>query len=616
MIDAANKLPRAEFPRPQMRREEKNWKNLNGKWEFEFDHGNSGIARGMFRETANYSHEIIVPFCPESKLSGIEYKDFMRCVWYRKTVELPDGWDLSKGRVLIHFGAVDYYAQVWVNDEYIGGHKGGYCSFDLDLTDALRKVLAGDNASGAFRISVRAEDDQNSGAQPSGKQCFEYYSMGCHYTRTTGIWQTVWLEYVPEHYIRSIFITPDVKNEKVSVKLRPGRYLAEGSEIKLTVTDNGGQPFDPDRDDNAAGANEKKVLRTVTAKASWGETEIIVPMPGATLWNPCAPYLYGLEIELTAPGELTDRVTSYFGMRSVELTPDCLLVNGKKVFQRLILDQGFYPDGVYTAPTDDELRADIERSMAFGFNGARLHQKVFEQRFLYWADRLGYMCWGEHANWGFDVCNPAVRCVYVDEWSEIVERDYSNPSIIGWCPFNETAQADDTVGLIYRLTKRLDPSRPVIDTSGWFHHKTLDGRTGTDIYDFHDYEQNASVLSGRMKPYREDGVTPPHAPVTDKRAWRPDTPYFCSEFGGIMWKKDEAAGWGYGVGPQSADEFIERFGALVSILLADPTLCAFCYTQLTDVEQERNGLYTYEREAKFPPEVLRKFVAAKAAIEE
>lgn len=581
-------MVRSEYPRPQLRRGEDSWLNLNGKWEFEIDHGNSGVSRGMFRADAKYGREIVVPFCPESKLSGIENKDFMRCVWYRRQCALKPEWDTAKGRVLVNFGAVDYFAQVWVDDDYAGGHKGGYAPFSLDITDKLKGARE-------FRLTVRAEDDVHSSAQPSGKQSYDYYSAGCHYTRTTGIWQTVWLEYVPNHYIKQVLLTPDVKNEKLSVRVRPERYYAEGSELTLTVRDG----------DN--------VLRTLTAKANWGETEIDVPMPGATLWEPGKPYLYGLDVVLSAPGEPDDRIRTYFGMRSVEVTPKCVLINGKPVFQRLILDQGFYPDGIYTAPDDRELRADIERSMAMGFNGARLHQKVFEPRFLYWADKLGYLCWGEHANWGFDVCDPAVFTSFMEEWSEIVERDYSSPAIIGWCPFNETPRGYDTLGAIYRLTKRLDPSRPVIDTSGWSHHITIDGRPGTDVYDFHDYEQNAAVLAERIRPYSE-GKTPPHAPVTDAKAWFPDTPYFCSEFGGTRWAETDA-GWGYGVGPANEQEFIERFGSLVTLLLQDPDMCAFCYTQLTDVEQEKNGLYTYERQAKFPPETLRNYVAAKAAIE-
>ena len=618
MKNELSDIPRSEYPRPQFDRGEQSWINLNGKWEFEIDHGNSGVSRRLYAAEAKYSREIVVPFCPESRLSGVEYKDFMRCVWYRRKVTLPEGWDVEKGRVLLNFGAVDYFAQVWINDEYAGGHKGGYVSFQLDVTGQIRKIAAENGGKNVeFRLTVRAEDDTRSVFQPSGKQSFDFYSAGCHYTRTTGIWQTVWMEYVPRHYIRQMFLTPDVKNEKLSVRLRPGRYFATRSQIKLTVRDNG------------------QVLRSLTAAATYGETEIDVPMPGATLWEPGKPYLYDLEIELTAPGELPDRINAYFGMRSVEVTPKCILINGKPVFQRLILDQGFYPDGIYTAPDDAELRADVERSMAYGFNGARLHQKVVEQRFLYWADKLGYLCWGEHANWGYDVCNPATLGAYVNEWSEIVERDYSSPSIVGWCPFNETPKGDDTLGTIYRLTKRLDPTRPVIDTSGWYHHLAPDNGPGTDVFDFHDYDQQASSLADKIRSCAGGSsagdstgkgssgsagkgsvnVVPPYAPVTDRSVWRPDTPYFCSEFGGILWAKSDEAGWGYGVGPATEEEFVERFGALVTMLLSDPNMCAFCYTQLTDVEQEKNGLYTYKREPKFPCEALRRFVVAKAAIE-
>ncbi|MBP5730140.1 MAG: beta-galactosidase [Clostridia bacterium] len=574
--------PRSEYPRPQFKRSA--WLNLNGQWQFEIDHGDSGRARGLL-DKETLEREITVPFCPESRLSGIGNTDFMKAVWYKRSFILPR--QAEGRRVFIHFGAVDYATEVWINGQSAGTHRGGYASFSFEITHL---VLPGENT-----VTLCARDDQSSRCQPYGKQSWKYQSFGCFYTRTTGIWQTVWLEYVPNYYIRHVLLTPDVKNEKLNVRVRPERYLAAGSNLTFTVRDG----------DN--------ILRTLTAEANWGETEIDIPMPGATLWEPGKPYLYGLDVVLTAPNAPEDRVESYFGMRSVEVTPKCVLINGKPVFQRLILDQGFYPDGIYTAPDDSELRADIERSMAMGFNGARLHQKVFEPRFLYWADKLGYLCWGEHASWGFDVCDPAVFTSFLNEWCEIVERDYSSPAIIGWCPFNETPRAEETLGAIYRLTKRLDPSRPVIDTSGWSHHITLDGRPGTDVYDFHDYEQNAAVLAERIRPYSE-GKTPPHAPVTDPKAWHPDTPYFCSEFGGTRWAATDA-GWGYGVGPANEQEFIERFGSLVTLLLQDPDMCAFCYTQLTDVEQEKNGLYTYERQAKFPPETLRKYVAARAAIE-
>ena len=585
-----SKMVRSEFPRPQLTRSADSWVNLNGEWDFEFDHGCSGKDRKMFSGNAVYSNKIIVPFCPESRFSGVEYKDFMRCVWYRRRCALPEGWNTDTGRVLLHFGAVDYFAEVWVNDTYAGSHRGGYSSWQLDVTEAL-------GGQREFRLTVRAEDDVRSPIQPSGKQHGRYYSEGCMYTRTTGIWQTVWLEYVPKYYIRHLFLTPDVKNEKLSVRVRPERYVAPDSVVTAVVRDG------------------EKEIASVSAKAGWGETEIIVPVKDPKLWEPGAPFLYDLDVKLSAPGEMPDTVHSYFGMRSVEVTPRCILINGKPVFQRLVLDQGFYPDGVYTAPSDEELKADIERSMRHGFNGARLHQKVFEQRFLYWADRLGYLCWEEHANWGFDVKNPAFFTSFMNEWCEVVERDYSSPAIIGWCPFNETEKGDDTLGSIYRLTKRLDPSRPVIDTSGWFHNIQPDGRAGTDVWDFHDYEQDPAKMAEKLRPYSE-GVTPPHSPVTDARAWVKDTPYFCSEFGGTWWAQKDATGWGYGATPEEIEEFYRRFEGLTAVMLGDPDMCAFCYTQLTDVEFELNGIYTYERRPKFDADRIRAAVTRKAKIEE
>lgn len=599
---AGQACPRPEYPRPQMVRDA--WVNLNGQWDFAFDFGRSGRDRRMFTADAPYGQTITVPFCPESRLSGIEYKDFMICVWYRRHFTVPADWDLQTGRVLLHFGAVDYAAEVWVNGVQIGAHLGGYTPFEFDITAALlqgggpnRTEMAG---QADHVVCVCAEDDLRSGAQPRGKQSSAFYSHDCDYTRTTGIWQTVWMEYVPRTYIRRVFLTPDVNNEKLDVRVEIDRYVGSGRaySVRATVFDGG------------------KMFSVAEAVANWRDTRLSVPMHGAALWEPGKPYLYDLTLELRVrdgvadcttgttdggadgatggdtTGGVADCVHSYFGMRSVALTENCVLLNGKPVFQRLVLDQGFYPDGIYTAPSDGALRADIERSMAMGFNGARLHQKVFEPRFLFWADRLGYLCWGEHANWGYDVWNPGFLSRFLREWTEVVERDFSHPAVIGWCPFNETAGTggDDTVGTVYDMTKRLDPTRPVIDTSGWSHHLTRDGRPGSDIYDFHDYEQNAAVLAQRLQPYT-DGVTPPHAPNTPREAWFPDTPYFISEFGGTRWAPDRP-GWGYGEGPTSETEFIDRFGALVTTLLRNPKLCAFCYTQLTDIEQEVNGLYT------------------------
>ena len=304
-----------------------------------------------------------------------------------------------------------------------------------------------------------------------------------------------------------------------------------------------------------------------------------------------------------------DELKSYFGLRTVSFDGMKCLINGEPVFQRLILDQGFYPDGIYTAPTDDELRADIERSMAMGFNGARLHQKVFEPRFLYWADHLGYICWGEMASWGADPKDPRILPIFLQEWLEEIGRDYSAPCIVGWCPWNETwgesndGTREETLRMTYLVTKAADRTRPCIDSSGGWH-------VVTDIYDTHDYEQSVEIYKERYAP---------DAPLIydrfDKRQRYAGGPVFVSEYGGIGWNPD-GDGWGYGTGPKTEEEFISRYKGLTDALLDNPSHMGFCYTQLTDVEQERNGLYYYDRRPKFDPKVICAITSRKAAIED
>ncbi len=578
-------LPRAEYPRPQFVRE--GWMNLNGEWQFEIDNGVSGRSRGLL--TRPLEGKIIVPFCPESELSGVNNKDFMRAVWYKRTVTLPEA---AQGkRVHLNFGAVDYRCEVWVNGASVGTHEGGYASFSLDITAAVKP--------GENEITVCAEDDTRDGMQPSGKQSDRFESYDCSYTRTTGIWQTVWMEWMSEDHFDQVFLTPDVENTSVHIRARI--HGGKGCAVKA----------------EAAFAGEN--MGCAEAKVNGGWAEMTVKLAQAHLWALGDGKLYDLKLTLCRDGAETDKLDSYFGLRSIGFDGVKFLLNGKPVFQRLVLDQGFYPDGIYTAPTDEALRHDIELSMAMGFNGARLHEKVFEQRFLYWADRLGYLCWGEMANWGLDHSDIAALNAFSKEWLQVVQRDYSAPCIIGWCPFNETWDQNgrrpnaDVLRMIYRITKAMDMTRPCIDTSGNYHVET-------DIYDVHDYVQDPAEFARRYGP----GTEPIFERFPERQQYRtPGMPVFVSEYGGIRWtpemlnvENDRKKVWGYGEAPRSEEEFLARYKGLTDALLDNPDHFAFCYTQLTDVEQEQNGLYTYHRQAKFDPAILHAINSRKAACEE
>lgn len=581
---ANSHLPRPEYPRPQFVRDQ--WINLNGEWQFEPDSGNSGKSRGLNEPDTALSGSIIVPFCPESRLSGVGHTDFMAAVWYKRSFELPAAW--AQSTVLLHFGAVDYETEVWVNNQVVGTHRGGYTSFSFDITAALQ--------SGSNTITVYAQDDVRSGRQPAGKQSGRYESYGCMYTRTTGIWQTVWLESVSETYIESIRTIPDPDNASLHVQ---ATIKGTAGKVRLTA--------DTSYEGRPTGSAEATGYSGTTLSFTIGLSEV-------QLWQVGEPRLYGLQLNLQgADGTLLDSASSYFGLRSIRLDGMAFRINGKSVFQRLVLDQGFNPEGIYTAPSDDYLKQDIELSLALGFNGARMHEKVFEPRFLYWADQLGYLVWGEHANWGLDISSAQGLAQFLPEWIESVQRDFNHPSLIGWCPFNETwdspngaRQDNEVLRIVYETTKALDPTRPVIDTSGNFH-------VITDIYDIHDYDQNPETFRERYEPFKNGGE--PYDNFANRQTYG-GQPYFISEYGGIWWSPDQDGGWGYGERPKDLDEFFYRYEGLTNTLLDNPNMFGFCYTQLYDVEQEVNGLYTYDRKPKFDVERIRKINARKAAIED
>ncbi len=578
-----NSVPRPEYPRPQFTRPR--WLNLNGEWEFERDPGRSGFERGL-PAADRLAQQIIVPFCMESELSGIGYKDFCQAVWYRKTLDIPHGW--AGQRILLHVGACDFETHVFLNGQKVGVHHGGYVSFTMELTPYLKN---GENI-----LTLGVLDDTRSPSQARGKQSEQFHSHGCDYTRTTGVWQTVWLEPVPTTHLQGVKLTPQREAASLLVEARVNGPQNGLLRLRATASANG------------------QTVGEATVPVCGTTAVALVSLSDARDWSVEDPFLYDLNLALLdASGNELDTVESYFGLRSLDWTQGpAVLLNGKPVYQRLILDQGFYPDGIYTASSDDELKADITRSQAMGFNGARLHQKVFEPRFLHHANQLGYLVWGEMGSWGLGLRDWRGASLFTQEWTEIMQRDFNNPALVGWCPLNETnADNPDLHRALYRLTKAYDATRPCIDTSGYVHEET-------DLYDVHDYNQDPKTFGERYDAFAQGAEPFRNNPHHDAKYL--GQPYWVSEYGGIWWNpgQSETNAWGYGGvegRPRSEAEFIARYKGLTDVLLRNPKMCAFCYTQLTDVEQEVNGLYTYDRKPKFDPDAIKEINQQKAAIE-
>ena len=486
---------------------------------------------------------------------------------------------------------------MYIDGQFVGRHFGGSSSFSYDIT---RFVSDGKE----HNLVVKASSDLRSGLQGAGKQSLQYASHACNYTRTTGIWQTVWMEPVSPAGLQNVQVITDIDQKQVIV--HPW-FFAEtsGHTLKVTLIE-----------------GEKTVV-SKTVRASNNST-VVLPVRKVRLWSPEDPFLYGLVYEvIDAEGNVVDRIDSYTGMRKVHIEGNKVYLNNQPYYQRLVLDQGFYPDGIWTAPSDEALKKDIELSMQAGFNGARLHQKVFEERYYYWADRLGYLTWGESASWGMDANDPLAARNFLAEWEECVVRDRNHPSIVTWTPMNEEFWPDDVQYPrfsedIYTLTKQLDPTRPVNLCSGGVL------TVHTDIWTAHHYEQDPAKLKdivyngGKMyslmpQTYkgriRNIGFNDVGAGTTyDWQEYDGKMPYILDEFGGIKWVKDQdrqavnsqTVSWGYGQAPRSLEEFYARLEGMVDALLSlSGQMCGYCYTQLTDVEQEENGVYFYDRSSKF-----------------
>ena len=576
----AETLPRPEYPRPQFERSE--WCNLNGKWTYQFDFGKSGIENGLFK-IKGFDKFITIPFCPESALSGVNYKDFIDAIWYHRKISVPVSW--SGKHVVLHFGGVDYKSTIYIDGLEVFVHYGGSASFSVDIT---RYVRAGKEHD----LVVYVQDDVRSRLQPGGKQSRRLYSYECFYTRVTGIWQTVWLEPVEKGGLKSCKITPDLDQSRFVFE--PVFYDNYASSVlSITIKDS------------------EKIVYSGTCTAD-NSAFVVAPIKHVKTWSPESPYLYEVLYEVKdKSGKVIDRVKAYAGMRKVELRDKTFYLNNTPYYQRLVLDQGYYPDGQWTAPTDEALKKDIQLGKEAGFNGARLHQKVFEQRYLYWADKLGYLVWGESPSWEMDWTNPIAARNMLTEWEECIARDYNEPCIVAWSPLNETwmpdndGQRERLTNDLYFVTKRLDRTRPVITVSGGFH-------TGfTDIYAEHTYEQDPVKL---FKQLSLDSEGMPY--VQHKEMSKPyqDEVYMIDEFGGIRWIKkmqaEEVAKedqfWGYGKDPQSLEEYYKRLEEQVNVILSHDHIAGFCYTQLVDVELEKNGIYTYDRKEKFDMNRIRK----------
>ena len=576
---------RNDYPRPTLKREEKTYKLLNGEWLF--CDGNIENDELLF-DPSKYPEKIIVPFVPESKASGIGRYTRGDEICYMRDIELSEQ-ELS-GRVMFRIGAVDYYCEAFVNGNLAGPHSGGYVPCEFDITEFVH--------SGKNTLVLRVADHTWSELQPSGKQCESDKLRGCVYTRCTGIWQTAWLEFLPTTYIDDIFCKPNLPESRVDIEVLLCGDEDDGIDVEVEVSYKG----DP-------------VARKACTSTD-GTASLSIPIKDPVLWDIGRGELYDVTVKAGK-----DTAATYFGMRSVGCDGKKVMLNGRSVFMRMLLDQGYNPDGIYTALDPEDFKKDIKRMQDAGFNGARMHMKIFEPGYIRAADEAGFLLWGEYPNWGLELEKFESTDVFAPEWTAEILRDRNCPSIIGWCPFNEmdTGRNAEIMFVARSITRSLDPTRLYIDASGWTH------RGGGDIYDVHDYEQDPEVLRERYAVIDEDAYV--NNLDWDNGLYDGKMPYFISEFGGAGFDLDSEkvarfdndnpeTEWGYGEAPKSAEELFERFKAQCEVFLDHPDICGFCYTQFCDVMQEINGIYTFDRRPKFDVSRAKAVLCRKAAIED
>jgi beta-galactosidase/beta-glucuronidase len=570
-------IPRSEHPNPLLTRAD--WQTLNGQWEFEFDDQNRGVAERWFAGNKRFSKTIQVPFAFQSKLSGIGDTTFHDVVWYRRAIQIPANF--RSKRVLLNFGAVDYEATVWVNGDRAGDHRGGHIGFALDISDYLK---AGENA-----LVVRVWDPGTDRSIPRGKQYWQLRSEGIWYTRTTGIWQPVWIEAVDPVHVKRLRVTPNVDESQVHIEAVLSKTAPD---LKLRTT---------------VKLNSQTQAQSEILVAQLRPTTIL-KLTGQRLWSPERPTLYDLTVELIdAKGQLLDRVESFFGQRKVSVHDGKVYLNNAPYYLKLVLDQGYWPESLLTPPSEEAIKYDIEMTKKFGLNGVRKHQKVEDPRWLYWADKLGLIVWGEMAN--AQEYNEDYAARFIDEWTQIVNRDYNHPSIIVWVPINESwgvnqiltnRAQQEHAKTMYHLLRSLDTTRLVIDNDGWEHTDE------TDLFSLHDYARTGEQL---VEKYKHLSTEQTRVPRNGREALAYDykyngTPFLMTEFGGIAYRLGVPVAeneWGYSGIEPTKEAFLKRLDGLIKALRGNPVWAGYCYTQLTDVEQEINGLMTYNRKPKADP---------------
>lgn len=591
-----NKVPMPDmaYPRPQLQRQQ--WISLNGSWKFIFDDQGCFVSPS---DISSWTHTIEVPFAPESIRSSIGDTGFHSNFWYEREFDVPK----LDGRVLLHFGAVDYYARVWVNGQFVGEHEGGHTPFSMDITPVL-------NDEGSQKVTVWVQDDPQDLAKPRGKQDWQLEPHSIWYPRTSGIWQTVWVECVSKTYIERIRWTPHFERWEIGFEAFVAgeqhdapRGLARSTCLQLKVRMNVGD----------------QVLVNDVYEVINGEIHrrIALSDPGiddyrnALLWSPETPTLINAEIQLWDKDKLIDQVKSYTAMRTVGIQRDRFMLNGRPYYLRMVLDQGYWPDTLMSAPSDQALRHDVELAKSMGFNGVRKHQKIEDPRFLYWADVLGLMVWEEMPS-AYRFTPKAVERI-TREWTEVILRDVSHPCIVVWVPFNEswgvpnlteTAAHRNYVQALYYLTKTLDPTRPVIGNDGW-------ESITTDILAIHDYDNNAQRLAHRYGPEVKladliDRKRPGGRVLTLDGYPHQGQPVMLSEFGGIAYaiEDDPHQAWGY-ERSFNISELEMKYAALMAAVNTIEMFSGFCYTQFSDTFQEANGLLYADRTPKFTLEAIR-----------